>query len=44
MAPGLVVLGLRPWIMTHSGRPAMSMDKALQFVNPKIVFPEKPGD
>ena len=44
MAPGLVVLGLRPWIMTQSGRAAMSMDKALQFVNAKIVFPERPGD
>ena len=44
MAPALLVLALRPWIMTHSGRPAMSMDKALQFVNPKIVFPERPGD
>ena len=44
MAPGLVVLGLRPWIMTQSGRPEMSMDKAWQFVNPKIVFPERPDD
>jgi hypothetical protein len=44
MAPALLVLGLRPWIMTQSGRPAMFMDKAWQFVNPTIVFSEKPGD
>ena len=44
MAPGFLELALRPWIMTQSGRPAMSMDKAVQFMNPKIVFPERPDD
>ena len=44
MAPALLELGLRPWIMTQSGRPAMSMDKAVQFVKPKIVFTDRPDD
>ena len=39
IAPGLVLLGLRPWMTTHNLRPAISIAIADVFAKPTIVSP-----